>query len=381
MNIVADENVPLAEVFFGDLGQVRRVQGRTLSAAQVADADVLLVRSVTQVNRQLLEGSRVRFVASATSGIDHVDTDWLQQQGIGFAHAPGCNADSVVEYVLSAINILSEPLGFTLGDQVVGIIGKGHVGGRLLGRLERSGVRCLVYDPFAPASDPAQQAELDALLEEANIISVHTPLTTDGEYPTFHLLDAHRLGLMRAGSVLINSSRGAVVDNRALLARLRQDDITAVLDVWESEPDIDLELLRHVAIATPHIAGYSLDAKIRGTDMIYQAVCCYFGLPVQVRINSVMSLPVLRSITFSSDVVAIDAVTTALRAVYDVRRDDNRMRLALRQREEAVSVAFDTLRKSYPERREFQSLKVCLRNTAPDVQRLLDGQGFRVVSE
>ncbi|MCK5894322.1 MAG: 4-phosphoerythronate dehydrogenase PdxB [Endozoicomonadaceae bacterium] len=381
MNIVADENISLVDVFFGGLGQVIKVPGRTLSSAHLANADALLVRSATQVNRHLLEGSRVRFVASATSGIDHVDTNWLQQQGIGFAHAPGCNADSVVEYVLSAINILSEKLGFILKDQMIGIIGTGHVGGRLLERLERSGVHCLVYDPFAPASNPAQQTELDELLKEATIISVHTPLTTDGEHPTFHLLDERRLGLIRAGGILINSSRGAVIDNRALLPRLQQNDITAVLDVWEQEPDVDLELLHHVAIATPHIAGYSLDAKIRGTHMIYQAVCGYFGLPTQVKINTVLPIPVLRSITFSSDVIGIDAVTTALRAVYDIRRDDNRMRLAMRQRQETVPVAFDILRKSYPIRREFQSLKVHLRNTTHDVQTLLDGQGFRVLSE
>ncbi|WP_211824322.1 4-phosphoerythronate dehydrogenase PdxB [Kistimonas asteriae] len=381
MKIVADENIPLADVFFGGLGEVVSVPGRTLDAAQVADADVLLVRSVTQVNRELLVNSNVRFVASATSGIDHVDTDWLQKQGIGFAHAPGCNADSVVEYVLSAINILSEQLGFVLKDQVVGIIGKGHVGGRLLGRLEASGVRCLVHDPFAPAEKAEQRVELDELLKKADIISLHTPLTNGGDHPTFHLLDEQRIGLIRPGSVLINSSRGPVVDNLALLARLQQRNITAVLDVWEQEPDISLDLLDHVAIGTPHIAGYSLEAKIRGTGMIYQALCRYFGLPARVRINNVMPIPVLRSLTFSSDVQAEEAITTALRAVYDVRRDDVRLRLALRQREEAVPMVFDRLRKNYLERREFQSLKVRLRNTTPDVQILLEGQGFRVISE
>ncbi|OQX35224.1 MAG: hypothetical protein B0D91_11225 [Oceanospirillales bacterium LUC14_002_19_P2] len=381
MKIVADENIPLADVFFGGLGEVVSVPGRTLNAAQLADTDVLLVRSVTRVNRELLESSKVRFVASATSGIDHVDTDWLKEKGIGFAHAPGCNADSVVEYVLSVINILSEQLGFALKEQVVGIIGKGQVGGRLLRRLEVLGVRCLVHDPFAPAEKTEQQTELDDILAKSDIISLHTPLSKDGDHPTFHLLNEHRIGLIRPGSILINSSRGPVVDNLALLDRLRQGDMTAVLDVWEQEPDINPELLDHVAIGTPHIAGYSLDAKIRGTGMIYQALCRYFGFPARVRINNVMPIPVLRNMTFSSDVRAEEAITTALRAVYDVRRDDNRLRLALKQRKDVVPVVFDTLRKTYPERREFQSLKVRLRNTTPDVKHQLEGQGFRVVSE
>ena len=381
MKIVADENISLTDVFFGSLGEVVSMPGRTLKAARVVDADVLLVRSITRVNRELLANSKVRLVASATSGMDHVDVDWLQDQDIGFVHAPGCNADSVVEYVLSAINTLSEQPDFVLKNQVVGIIGKGHVGGRLLGRLSASGIRCLVYDPFAPATGTEQRVALDELVQMADIISLHTPLTTEGEHPTFHLLDERRIGLIRPGSVLINSSRGPVVDNQALLDRLQQKDIMVVLDVWEQEPDIPLDLLDHVAIGTPHIAGYSLDAKIRGAGMIYRALCRYYGLPVRIDINNVMPAPVLQGLTFSSSVRAEEAVTTAVRAVYDVRMDDARLRLALRQGRETVPVIFDRLRKNYPARREFRSLKVHLHHTTPDVQALLEGQGFRVISE
>lgn len=381
MKIVADENIPLTDVFFGSLGEVVSIPGRILQAAQVVDADVLLVRSITRVNRELLANSKVQLVASATSGMDHVDVGWLQDQDIGFVHAPGCNADSVVEYVLSAINTLSEQPDFVLKDRVVGIIGKGHVGGRLLGRLSASGIRCLVYDPFVPATGTEQRAALDELIQTADIISLHTPLTTEGEHPTFHLLDERRIGLIRPGSVLINSSRGPVVDNQALLDRLQQKDIMAVLDVWEQEPDLPLDLLDHVAIGTPHIAGYSLDAKIRGTGMIYRALCRYYGLPVRIDINNVMPVPALQGLTFSGSVQAEEAVTTAVRAVYDVRRDDARLRLALRQGREAVPVIFDRLRKNYPARREFRSLKVHLHHATPDVQALLEGQGFRVISE
>ena len=281
MKIVADENIPCVAEAFASLGEVTLCPGRSMRAADVRDADILLVRSVTRVGPELLEGSRVRFVGSATIGFDHVDRDYLQERGIGFATAPGSNATSAAEYVVSALLVLAERKGFELAGRRVGIVGCGNVGSRVRDRLTALGMQCLVNDPPLKAQGGHDDyVGLDDILD-ADVITFHVPFTREGDWPTWHLADRAFLERLKRGAVLVNTARGAVVDNAALDALLAaRDDLTVVLDVWEGEPAISEALLQKVDIGTPHIAGYSLDGKLRGTDMIYRAACAHFDRPV-----------------------------------------------------------------------------------------------------
>lgn len=360
MLIIADENMPYAREWFAPFGTVRTLPGRALSAELLREADALLVRSVTQVDKNLLQGSRVRFVGSATSGIEHIDTDYLRSQSIACASAPGCNATAVVEYVLSCICALDGVLEKLLAGGVVGIVGLGNVGARLARRLQPLGIRCVGYDPFlsvesCSVSSDLPLHDLETVLS-ADVVCCHTPLTTAGAYPTWHLLDARRLKQVRDGAVLINASRGAVVDNSALLNLLRErEDLRVVLDVWESEPEIDPALLRSVALATPHIAGYSWDGKVAGTRAVLEAFCNFFQLPLPAP-TVAASQP---GVHLSAQENSVALLRSAMQSVYDVRRDDREMRAALMPCEsDQRAIAFDRLRKNYPQRREITACAI-----------------------
>lgn len=346
--------MPAVEAFFGHLGEIRRVAGRTLSAADLADAELLLVRSVTQVNETLLKGSAIKFVGTATIGVDHVDTQWLAEQGIGFSSAPGCNADGVVEYVLSSIWQLAAEQGFDPLQKTWGVIGAGNVGGRLVKRLQQAGIEVLVSDPpRAEREGDSAFTQLDDLLAQADIICAHTPLTKAGEHATHHLLNAQNLSTLKPDAILLNAGRGPVIDNLALKALLQQrPDLTCVLDVWEHEPRVDAELAQHVAIGTPHIAGYSLDGKIRGTWMLYEAYCRWAGLASKISFESVLPNPDVTHL----GVTATMALSEPMRVVYDPYRDDRVFRAMLKEQDQPAG--FDRLRKQYPVRREFASLEL-----------------------
>lgn len=385
MKIVADENIPLLNAFFQPIGNIVTYPGREIEPQHVADADILLVRSVTQVNQALLENSNVRFVGTCTIGTDHVDLSYLQEQEIGFAAAPGCNANAVVEYVISVLDVLAEQKGDNWQRKVVGIVGKGNVGERLYQALTKLGVPCLVNDPVLEAAgdESCEYVPLDQLLVESDIVTLHTPLTHGGEYPTYHLLNEARLANLKPDTILINASRGAVVDNQALSALLEdKKPLTAVLDVWEQEPDINRQLLSLVSIATPHIAGYSLDGKIAGTEMVYRAVCRAFGLPNRVRVEGIKPLPVLKALSYSSDACLEDVLSTSIRAVYDVRLDDALLRNNVRALadDESTAAVFDRLRKHYRSRREFSTLKVKIKKCPGNISSALKALGFNITT-
>ena len=292
MRIVADENIPLLDEFFAGFGEIRRLPGRGIDAAAVADADLLLVRSVTQVDRTLLDGSAVKFVGTCTIGTDHLDLDYFQQAGITWASAPGCNARGVVDYVLGSLLVLAEQQGVDLATRTYGVVGAGQVGSRLLKVLRDLGWRVLVCDPPRQAAEGGDFVSLQQILDECDVISLHTPLERLGVHATHHLFDSARLAALKPGSWLINASRGAVVDNRALRDLLSQrSDLHAVLDVWEDEPQVDVALAALCCIATPHIAGYSLDGKLRGTAQIYQAFCAWMQLPASIELAQLLPAP------------------------------------------------------------------------------------------
>ena len=381
MKIVADENIPCVKQAFASLGEVSLLPGRGLQAAQVRDADILLVRSVTRVDASLLEGSSVRFVGSATIGFDHVDRDYLQRQQIGFATAPGSNATSAAEYVVSALLVLSDQQGFELAGKTVGIVGCGNVGSRVRQKLSVLGMKCRVNDPPLQADGGHDDfVSLDEALQ-ADIVTVHVPLTRSGPHPTYHLVNEAFLQRLKPGAIFINTSRGAVADNPALEVLLAsRDDLSVVLDVWEGEPSISASLLRQVDLGTPHIAGYSSDGKLRGTDMIYRAACEYFKQPVCWQVADVLQRVASIDLRSREAGNALAIARAVVLGAYDVRQDDARLRATLSLPAAERAIAFDRLRKDYPVRREFTEATVQLDDPDGAIGKLLSGLGFELVS-
>ncbi|WP_010490097.1 4-phosphoerythronate dehydrogenase PdxB [Pseudomonas sp. S9] len=359
MRIVADENIPLLDEFFAGFGPITRLPGRSIDAAAVANADVLLVRSVTKVDQQLLQGSPVSFVGTCTIGTDHLDLEYFQQANIAWSSAPGCNARGVVDYVLSSLLVLAEDQGVDLSRRTYGIVGAGQVGGRLQAVLQGLGWTVLVCDPPRQSIEGGDFVSLQQIISDCDVISLHTPLDKAGEHPTHHLFDAENLGRLRPGTWLINASRGPVIDNAALRELLAQrDDLRAVLDVWEAEPSVEVELAALCRIATPHIAGYSLDGKLRGTAQIYSALCSFLGQPEQHRLEDLTPPAWLAQMHFDASVERDWLIGSLCRAVYDPRRDDADFRRSLFADSAQQRAAFDALRKHYPMRREITGLEV-----------------------
>ncbi|RRV11362.1 4-phosphoerythronate dehydrogenase PdxB [Stutzerimonas xanthomarina] len=380
MHILADENIPLVDEFFAGFGKIRRMPGRSINRAALENVDVLLVRSVTRVDRELLEGSAVRFVGTCTIGTDHLDLDYFEQTGIEWASAPGCNARGVVDYVLGSLLALSEVRGEALARRRFGVVGAGEVGGRLLEVLRGLGWDVRVCDPPRQVREAGDFVSLDEILAECDVISLHTPLTLGGDWPTFHLFDQARLSRLRPGTWLINASRGAVVDNAALRDLLLQrPDLEAVLDVWEGEPQVDVALAGLCRIATPHIAGYSLDGKLRGTAQIYAALCAARGVEPAIELAQLMPGPALTELAFASSAEPAEMLATLCRAVYDPRRDDADFRRSLLGNEAQRRAGFDLLRKQYPPRREIDGLKVRIGGHNPALATIVEALGARLL--
>ena len=358
MNIFYDENMPFAAEFFADLGTLTPYSGRTLSDEKVSEADVLLVRSITKVNEALLHSNKqLKFVGTATIGVDHVDQNYLAQRNVNFHSAPGCNAVSVAEYVLSSLVVLTERYLLSLSGMTVGIIGAGNTGSRLSEKLAALNIKHVLCDPILAESETDKRdfVELEQALS-CDVISLHVPLTRSGNHPTYHLLDAERLAQLNEKQILINACRGEVIDNQALLAMKQAGhSLKLVLDVWEAEPNILLPLIEHCEITTAHIAGYSLEGKARGTEMLYRALCQQLNISPNKRLEDFLPAP---SVDYVEIKQAFDEIllNQMVKMVYDVRRDDAIFRQQIKTQ------GFDHIRKTYPTRREFSSVMVGLNN-------------------
>ncbi|QVW25181.1 4-phosphoerythronate dehydrogenase PdxB [Pseudomonas hormoni] len=380
MLIVADENIPLLDAFFEGFGEIRRLPGRSIDRAAVEQADVLLVRSVTNVNRSLLEGSKVRFVGTCTIGTDHLDLDYFQQAGITWSSAPGCNARGVVDYVLGSLLTLAEIEGADLTRRTYGVVGAGEVGGRLVKVLQGLGWNVLVCDPPRQAAEGGDFVSLEQIVEQCDVISLHTPLKKHGAGTTWHLFDKKRLNQLKPGAWLINASRGPVVDNAALCeVLLQREDLQAVLDVWEGEPEVDVALAELCVLATPHIAGYSLDGRQRGTEQIHQAYCNFLGQPARVSLSDLLPAPWLSQVTLHADSDPAWALAMLCRGVYDPRRDDADFRRSLVGSVSEQRAAFDVLRKNYPSRREIDGLQVRIEGNSPELRKIVAALGASAV--
>ncbi len=354
MKVVVDENMPYADTLFGQMAEVVAVKGRPLPREALEEADALMVRSVTVVDRALLQNTPVQFVGSATAGIDHICTEDLQKLGIKFSAAAGCNALAVVEYVLSGLLALAERDDFLLADRCIGIIGVGNVGKRLQQRCEALGMTVLLCDPpRASQEGEADFCQLDALLQAADIVTLHTPLITEGRWPTYHLLNRQRLGDLRPATIIINACRGPVIDNQALLDTLTaRKDLSVILDVWEQEPHVDPALLQQIDFGTAHIAGYTLEGKVRGTTQVFEAWSKHIGSPQQVDLAQLIGDAAVSEITLCGKLQQ-KQLKRLVHLVYDIRADD-----ALLRQNYHKPGGFDRLRKTYQVRREWSSLRV-----------------------
>lgn len=370
LTVVADENIVSLDDYFAPYARIVRKPGRSLCAADLVGADALLVRSVSTVDSNLLIGSNVQFVGSATIGTDHVDREFLGRAGIAFANAPGSNAASVADYVCSALAVLVPDLLSVTGAGLrAGVIGLGEVGSRMASRLQTLGYEVIAHDPFKSAVAGIRLTPLEEVLD-SDVVTLHVPLTRNGPHPTRRMIDSPQLRHLPSQSILINTSRGGVVHGKALAEWL--DDSPgahAVLDVWENEPSVDPGLARRISLATPHIAGYATDAKLRGTTMLADAFVAHFNLAQ----DNASGASALHQLSLTGD----ESLNDVLLKAFDVRNDDSQFRQVLANHD--VAAGFDALRKHYPARREYAAMQLSFEQS-PDAELLhtLKELGFNV---
>ena len=366
MQFVVDEEIPLGREAFSHLGSVTLLPGRAMTREALREAHALIVRSVTKVDATLLADTTVQFVGTATTGVEHIDREYLAARDIGFAAALGCNANAVAEYVLTALLVTAHTKGLVLSGKTLGIIGVGRIGSLVAAKAPALGLRTLLHDPpLARATGDQRYRPLSEILQ-ADFVTLHVPLTLDGPDATFHLIGAGELTHMATSSILINTARGEVVDNDALLEALTRGTIGgAVMDVWEREPSINWDLLNHVTLGTPHVAGYSSDAKINGTVMLYHACCRFWGMK-----PAWTPPPDLPATLAPATVphVAVDATGKDFQSLAheiattlcDLPGDHAWMRDVLPVPEPLRPQAFDQLRRDYPHRREFAASPISI---------------------
>lgn len=334
MKIVIDDKIPYIKNVFEPFAEVVYVAGASMTADMVKDADALIVRTRTQCNAELLKGSKVKFIATATIGYDHIDRNYCSENNIVWKNAPGCNADAVVQYVFAAI---SQLVGDNYKDVTLGVVGVGNVGSRVANFAEKLGMNVLRNDPPRAEKEGANDfVSIEEIQKQADIITFHTPLICGGYYPTYHLLNDYFIKSLEKQPIIINAARGEVTESTTLLCAKAENKISGlVLDCWEGEPNLNLELLAKADIATPHIAGYSMEGKANATAMVVQAVSRFFCLELndwKVDLSKnpnekLVDLPLIEQVSNSYDIMADDAAMRqqperfeALRGSYDYRR-------------------------------------------------------------
>ena len=378
MKILADQNIPGVAQAFRDLGEVILMPGRDIRPQHLQDCQCLITRTVTRVDAALLEGSAVEFVGTATIGTDHMDLDYLQRSNIGYSNAAGCNAEGAAEYVISGLFELSRQKQFDPFKLKAGIVGFGNVGSRLHAKLEALGIECLLCDPPLEQSGSSDQifVTLDTILTECNFISLHVPLARDGEHPTFHLFDTERLHQLAQHCVLVNAARGEVINNVALLQLLHQrDDLSVYLDTWENEPLVSRKLLQRVALATPHIAGYSVEGRLRGTQMVLDAACAHFKCDSSWHMSA--QLPAAKALDVSQTDSTLESWQELFRRHWDIRSDHEAFVAGADFDDETFAKHFDDLRRVFPDRLEYDRCVVTQQGDKLTFQKLLQ-LGFKL---
>lgn len=378
--IVIDDAVPYAEEIFSHLGEVKCIPGKAIDRQSVKNADAVIIRSRTQINQKLLNDTSVTFVGSTVVGLDHIDQPYLEQQGIEFYSAQGCNANSVSEYVITCLVNLAQSHGFELCDRSLGIIGVGHVGRLLEQKAKVLGMTVLLNDP--PRQESEGQKEFVTLDEalQADIISFHTPLTYDGDHPTHHLLNQKNFHHITSDTILVNAARGGIIDE-SLWAQT--PTLANVIDCWENEPNINPKLYQVADIATPHIAGHALEAKIKGSAMVYQALCEFWGVKPKDTWKS--NLPERPEIIRPTDTLSFQTMLfNILKQCYRPEEDDAALRESTQKKDSANNIdnvykKFEYYRRHYPIHREWTEHRLYSTNNATFDQGL-SALGFKVTN-
>jgi erythronate-4-phosphate dehydrogenase len=373
MKIVADDKIPFLKGALEPYAEVVYIPGKQINREILKDVDALLIRTRTKCTENLLEGTGVRFIGSATIGSDHIDTHYCSKNKIRWTNAPGCNSTSVQQYIAAALLKISSEYHFNLKDKTLGIIGVGNVGSKIEKFARSIGMNVLLNDPPRARVEGKKNFDsLSTLLSESDIVTVHVPLNVVGEDYTYHLFNEESYRKFKKGAWFINTSRGEVADTYALKKILKSGILGgATIDVWENEPDIDLELMQQSFITTPHIAGYSTDGKANGTSMVVNSLTRYFKLPSENWYPANVPIP-------ASPYISIDCnkkpeeeiIRESVIKTYNIEEDNARLRLS--------PTDFEKLRGDYPLRREFTSYTVDLKDGTEKVRQILDELGFSI---
>ena len=376
MKIVADENIPFLKGVLEPYANVVYLPGKEISSGIVKNADALIIRTRTLCNKELLEGSSVKFIASATIGFDHIDDKYCKKQGIAWTNAPGCNSSSVQQFIAAVLIHVFRKHKLSAADLTLGVIGVGNVGSKVANLGNILGMKVLLNDPPRERSEgSAKFTELYDLLHQSDIVTFHVPLSFSGPDKTYHMVNNQFLNYLKHDCLLINTSRGSVVDEPALKQTLKQGRLKGViLDVWNNEPEIDRELLQMVDIGTPHIAGYSQDGKANGTSMSVKALAHYFNLPLKNWYPEEILSPVQPEIHLDGNLETLEMIWYKLiHHTYPVERDD----LALRNMQQE----FENLRGNYPVRREFQAYSMIPDNIPSSLIEKIKQLGFQICNK
>lgn len=345
MKFVVDDKIPYIKGLLEPFADVKYLPGKSISSSDVKDVDALVVRTRTKCDESLLSGSSVRAVFTATIGFDHIDISYCGANGIHWQSAPGCNSSSVQQYVASVLSALHQDGKINIPKATIAVVGVGNVGTKVADWCEMLGMKVLLVDPLKKVSCPSRYVDLDVALPQADVVTFHTPLTRNGEFPTYHLLDISTVKLLKKGAVVLNTSRGEVCSTEALLWGLESGWISdVVVDVWENEPNINLDLLSKAYIATPHVAGYSYDSKRNGTEMSLKALNDFFALGMTSFVSGVLPEPVNSLVHVDPELCDIDAACQMFLYTYNVREES----IFFKSHPES----FEQYRGDYPLRRE-----------------------------
>jgi erythronate-4-phosphate dehydrogenase len=376
LKIVADHKIPFLQGALEPVARVEYLPGARISREHLLDADAIITRTRTRCNEALLEGTPVKFIATATIGYDHIDTEYCDSKGISWTNAPGCNSASVRQYIASALATIITKTGKPYSDFTLGIVGAGNVGTKVEFMARTLGMNVLVNDPpRVAAGHQGNFCELEQLIAESDIITMHVPLTMTGEYATWHMAGEKFFEGMKTGAWFINSSRGEVHDTQALKNALTSGKLSGIiLDVWENEPEIDLQLMDYALIATPHIAGYSADGKANGTSMSVQAISRFFGLGLDNWYPASIPPALINQLIIDGNNKGDGEILSQLNLLaYNICADTLRLKTSPK--------SFELLRETYPIRREPHALTAVFQNQ-PDMQeviRIAEALGYEIV--
>ena len=371
IKVIADEKIPFLKGVLEPYSLVKYLPGKHITTEEIKGADALLIRTRTRCTEEILKGTGVKFIGTATIGFDHIDTGYCESNNIKWVNAPGCNSSSVEQYIAAALLKISREFRFKLRDKTIGIVGAGNVGSKVARFCNLMGMRVLINDPpRARAEGGKGFTDLNTLLGESDIVTLHVPLSFAGEDMTYHMIDEKTLKRLRRGAWLINTSRGEVAETHSLKKARTSGKLGGIVaDVWENEPSIDTGLMQLSFIATPHIAGYSTDGKANGTSVVVNQLSACFGLPVKEWYPANLPSP-------SDPVVNInckgkeveDIIREAVEHTYNISEDDLKLRFSPSD--------FEKLRGDYPVRREFPAYTVNLEGSSVKTRKILESMGF-----